>query len=135
MESLWDLLPPEIQELVVKYARYYGAKSCPLRPCHEKIRKLYYYDNGVRRPHSWPCPGQGRYSEIDCVIQERNGRYYRGIYRTCVMGRKYLLSNGAFGRGDVSMCLKNYRSKKVHSLDITASDINYAEIYGLLLTR
>lgn len=76
--NLWDWLPLEIQEHILKFA----IKQSPLKICHTEIKKRYYYNKG----NTWPLPNKGREQEHDIIIQIKYNndgliKYKRSIYR------------------------------------------------------
>ena len=118
-ESLWDWLPPELQEHVLQYA----SLQSRLLPCHAEIRSRYYYDGCDT--HTWPMCGYGRVTEELTYVQVRKDpeyglmRLYRGVYRKRnldLIRGEWLSKNGNFMRHAIM-------EGKKYCVDITTSDI------------
>lgn len=84
--SLWDCLPPEMQEYVLKFA----ILKSPLTSLHDDIKRYYY--NPKLDFKTWPMPCnesnktvKRRMLETNMVEKRRNqfgcARYYRNIWR------------------------------------------------------
>lgn len=90
MTSLWDKLPPEIQEHVFGFLTYVGKTR--LSPCHQYIQE-YYYDP-TEATVTWPLPspflntvrsverGVPIFIHID---QYGCTRYFRPIFRSGIL--------------------------------------------------
>lgn len=76
--SLWDILPPEMQQHVLKFA----IKQSPLVDIHDEIRKFYWEGPSF----DWPMPRLRRLSEYNVVLKQHVNefgitRYLRPIFR------------------------------------------------------
>ena len=98
MSSLWDWLPPEIEEHVLQYVKFTNSPMQQNLSLHRTIKR-YYYDVDNKRHHiSWPYIEPKpvnvirRDSERGASIEIRKDvwgciRYYRKIYGNNVHSR------------------------------------------------
>lgn len=99
--SLWDRLPPEIQEYILRFATYIGAAQCPLKPCHKDILCFCFHDDDnlvLTVSNTWPMPHRkpfmytnmcqthfNRTYECQTTVKVKKDkfgclRYYRRVY-------------------------------------------------------
>lgn len=92
MSSLWDWLPPEIQEHILTFV----IRETPLKPLHKRIKESRYEED--RDIATWPMPHSVekiRVYEIGITIYKKKNwfgctRYYRRIFNGKKSFRHYV---------------------------------------------
>lgn len=79
--SLWDRLPPEMHEHVLKYA----IKESPLKALHKEIKKYYFNPAFNFDTETWPAPRTAGRAGENINIEIRKDQYgckraFRKIY-------------------------------------------------------
>ena len=121
--SLWDRLPPEIQEQILWQAVYLHASENPLKVCHQQIVVGYRYDNN--QDFNWPMPSRmKRCSEQGEPVHMRKDqfgceRYYRGVY---------YITKEEDGRTRTRR-LKNDMGKTIYCVDVTLYVLHINKLY------
>lgn len=139
MDSLWNYLPPELHEHILKFTVRIKVYKPSYQKLHKEIKANYYYDPDIH-VNTWAAPSISfiRLYETGKFVKkiiDKYGceRYYRSIYRNNLSGNARVIalqfdkktycpiSSGDDKRGYIVDITNAYTHSKYEDLEIYVS--------------